>query len=384
MTLGTYSEYLDRNLSFPDLTAERKTQLRRISELRGGNDVLVYAGDFNKGEAPNSIDYSDLLPLIDQLENLSGEALDFILETPGGIGEVAEDIVRILREKYKTVSIIVPGWAKSAGTIIAMSADEILMGSMSALGPIDAQLRWQGKTFSAHALLEGFEKIKKEVEDSGTLNKAFIPVLQGISPGELQQAQNSLDFAKDLVTDWLAKFKFRKWEEHSSTGKPVSDEQRKARVEEIAGQLCDHGRWLSHAKSIKIADLESMRLRITDYSSNTDLSDAIQRYYTLLQMTFGTNIYKVFETPVSQIYRFMAQSAPSPQLTGDVAIIEAKCDKCKNLTKIQANLGKANPLKEGCIDFPKTNRIKCAKCDAEIDLTDIRRQLEVQTRKPVV
>ena len=63
--LGTYSEYLDRNLSFSELRTERKIQLNRISELRGGNDVLVYAGDLNKGRAPNTLDYSDLLPLMD-------------------------------------------------------------------------------------------------------------------------------------------------------------------------------------------------------------------------------------------------------------------------------------------------------------------------------
>lgn len=385
--MGNYSEYLDRKFSFPDLTAERKKQLSHISQLRGGNDILVYAADLNMGEAPTMIDYSDLLPLIDQLDNLDGKNLDFILETPGGLGEVAEDIVRILREKYETVSIIVPGWAKSAGTIITMSADEILMGSMSALGPIDAQLRWQGKSFSAHALLEGFDKIKVEVEKSGTLNKTYIPILQGISPGELQQAQNSLNFAKDLVTDWLAKFKFRNWKTHSSTGSPVTEDQKKVRAEEIASQLCDHGRWLSHGKSIKIHDLEAMGLKITNYSSNTNLSDAIQRYYALLQISFATNIYKLFETPVSQIYRFATPNAPNVpmvQPTPDVAILESECSNCKNTIKLQANFGKKSPIEEGCIEFPQSSSIKCPKCSAEIDLTDVRRQLEMQTQKPIV
>lgn len=39
-----------------------------------------------------------------------------------------------------------------------------------------------------------------------------------------------------------------------------------------------------------------MRLRITDYSKTADLNDAIVRYHTLLQMTFATNLYKIFET----------------------------------------------------------------------------------------
>ena len=92
------------------------------------------------------------------------------------------------------------------------------------LGPIDAQIFYQGKRFSADALLEGMEKIKKEVVDTGTLNRAYIPILQGISPGELQNAENALSFAKILVTQWLAQYKFRTWTTHSSNGR--SEERR--------------------------------------------------------------------------------------------------------------------------------------------------------------
>lgn len=78
---------------------------------------------------------------------------------------------------------------------MTMAADEILMGTASALGPIDAQLTWQGKVFSADALLEGLDKIKDEVAKTNILNKAYIPILQGISPGEIQSARNALKFA---------------------------------------------------------------------------------------------------------------------------------------------------------------------------------------------
>jgi len=162
--MGFYSEYLDRQLNMEQLTTERKRQLQHISELRGNRDVLVLAADLNKADAPISLDYSDLLPVNDQLSNLSGKALDLILETPGGSGEVAEDIVRLLHGKYEEVAVIIPGYAKSAGTIIAMAGDEILMEPASALGPIDAQILWQGKVFSADALIKGIEKIKKDTD----------------------------------------------------------------------------------------------------------------------------------------------------------------------------------------------------------------------------
>ena len=384
--MGVYFEYLDGNLSFPALIAERKKQLRRIQELRGGRDILVYAADVAKAGAPIQIAYDDLLPIKDQLANLTGDSLDFLIETPGGSGEVAEDIVHLVRQKYQDVAIFVPGMAKSAGTIIAMSADEILMEAGSALGPIDAQITQRGKTFSAGALLEGMEKIKREVEETNSLNRAYIPILQNISPGELQSAENALNFAKVLVTDWLARYKFRQWKEHSSTGRPVTDDEKKQRASEIAKELCNHSRWLTHNKSIRIDDLQVMRLRVTDYSENKDLGDAVRRYHTLLQMTFDTNMYKLFETPDSQIYRFLVPAGtpvPQPQ-AADTAAMNVPCEKCGRTSRVQANLGKKRPLQPGTLPFPKDNRLQCPNCKATIDLSGLRRQIEAQSKKPIV
>ena len=384
--MGIYSEYIDKHFNLADLTAERKKQLRRISEIRGGRDVLVFAADLGTGDAAIAITYSDLLPINDQLSNLNGNKLDFILETPGGSGEVAEDIVRLLRGRYEELAVIIPGCAKSAGTILAMAGDEILMEPVSSLVPIDAQIQWQGKVFSADALLEGMEKIKKEVDESGVLNKAYIPILQGISPGELQSAENALAFAKVLVTDWLDKYKFKYWSKHSKTKRRVTDGEKKARAAEIAQQLCDHGRWLTHGRSIKLDDLEAMNLKVTDYSKQADLADAIRRYYTLLEMTFASNIYKVFETPDSQIYRGKMVAnvqAQVPQQAGS-ATIEARCGQCGTTIHVQADVNQQQPLREGHVRFPQDNRLQCPSCANILDLSEPRRALEAQTGRPIV
>ncbi len=329
-----------------------------------------------------------LVPVQDQLANLSGDALDVILETPGGSGETAEDIIRIIRDRYEKLGMIVPGWAKSAGTIMVMAGDEILLGPESALGPIDAQLQWHGKMFSAGALLEGFKKIKAEVEKSGQLNKAYIPILQGISPGELESARNSLEFAKVIVQRWLASYKFKFWEAHSSTGEPVTDEEKESRAKEIADCLCDHGKWLVHGRSLKIGDLTDVGLKIEDYSETPDLADAIRRYHALLRMTLETNVYKVFETPTSQIYRL--QAAPAGiELAGSKpkeakAHMGFKCEKCGRESRIQANFGKRQSIDKGCYPFPKNSVFKCPGCGTEHDIAGLRRQLEAQTRLPLI
>lgn len=57
----------------------------------------------------------------------------------GNKAETVDDMVNFLRKKFDFIGIITPGTAKSAGTIFTMAADEILMGTTSALGLIEAQ-----------------------------------------------------------------------------------------------------------------------------------------------------------------------------------------------------------------------------------------------------
>jgi transcription elongation factor Elf1 len=293
----------------------------------------------------------------------------------------------MIRDRFKTVSFIVPGAAMSAGTIMAMSGDEILLEPRSSLGPIDAQVHILGKHFSAEAFLEGLEKIKKEVEETRTLNRAYIPILQGISPGEIQTCQNAQEFSKELVSKWLVKWKFRTWEIHRSNKIPVTLKEKEQRAEEIAAELCKHSLWLTHGRSIKMEDLRNMKLDITDYTEDQDLSDAIRRYYTLLRMSFeGTGIYKLFETPKTQIYRFLGVPVPLPPRPdqADVAQIDYKCPRCGKTTRIQANIGKKGPLQQGSIPFPADNSFTCSHCGLESSLADLRKQIEAQTKKPVV
>lgn len=383
--MGVYSEYLDKQFSFDELSKERKKQLKRISDIRG-RDVLVYASNINTN-APTSIDYSDILPFSDQLSNLSSENIDIILETPGGLAEVVEDLVKLVRNKHKNVGIV-PGTAKSAGTIFSMAADEILMGELSALGPIDAQIVSNGKRFSADAFLEGLNKIRQEATSKKSLELAYIPMLQNLSPGEIQHCENAQKFSKTLVTNWLKEYKFKDWSMHETSQTPVTAGDKEKRAEEIADLLCNHSHWLTHGRSIKMQDLRNMKLSITDYTQDTELNDAITRYHTLLQMSFETNIYKIYETPNSQIYRSTNQTPPIDQQIiqklPNPLIVDFECGKCKAKSKMQINFEKKFPLNPGTVPFPSNNKFKCPSCGAESDVLGIRQQLEAQTKKKII
>jgi ClpP class serine protease len=66
--------------------------------------------------------------------------LDLVLHTPGGLVLAALQIARAIREHKGKVTVFVPHYAMSGGTLIALAADEIVMSSHAVLGPIDPQL----------------------------------------------------------------------------------------------------------------------------------------------------------------------------------------------------------------------------------------------------
>ncbi|MEA3459370.1 MAG: hypothetical protein U9R11_01610 [Chloroflexota bacterium] len=66
--------------------------------------------------------------------------IDIILHTPGGLVLAAEQIARALIRHRAPVTIFIPHYAMSGGTLIALAADEIVMDENAVLGPIDPQL----------------------------------------------------------------------------------------------------------------------------------------------------------------------------------------------------------------------------------------------------
>jgi ClpP class serine protease len=66
--------------------------------------------------------------------------LDIVLHTPGGLVLAALQIARAIHEHKAKVTVFVPHYAMSGGTLIALAADEIIMSKHAVLGPIDPQI----------------------------------------------------------------------------------------------------------------------------------------------------------------------------------------------------------------------------------------------------
>ena len=87
------------------------------------------------------IDLEDAQTVIGAIKETPNDTpIDLIIHTPGGLVLAAMQIARAVEAHPAKVTAYVPVYAMSGGTLIALAADEIVMGEFSVLGPIDPQI----------------------------------------------------------------------------------------------------------------------------------------------------------------------------------------------------------------------------------------------------
>ena len=206
-----------------------------------------------------------------------------ILDTLGGTAEVVERTVDVIRHHYDEVDFLIPDRAMSAGTIFAMAGDRIFMGYFSGLGPIDPQVEKDGRLFPALGYLTQYERLCKKAANR-ELNTAELILLEKLELVELYEFEQARELSHELLTNWLSTYKFKDWNTHSSTGKPVTDEEKVRRAEEVASVLSNNERWHSHGRTISRETLRSeLRLKIENFEDIPCLPVAIDEYVGLIK-----------------------------------------------------------------------------------------------------
>lgn len=95
--------------------------------------------------------------------------IDLILHTPGGLALAATQIALALKAHPGRKTVIIPHYAMSGGTLIALAVDEIVMDPHAALGPVDPQLGDQTGSYPATSLVKLMEKKKIDEVDDKTI-----------------------------------------------------------------------------------------------------------------------------------------------------------------------------------------------------------------------
>lgn len=95
--------------------------------------------------------------------------IDIIIHTPGGLALAATQIAFALDAHPAKKTVMIPHYAMSGGTLIALAADEIMMDPHAVLGPVDPQLGDQQGTYAASSILKVVETKKTDELDDRTL-----------------------------------------------------------------------------------------------------------------------------------------------------------------------------------------------------------------------
>ncbi|MGH7135025.1 MAG: SDH family Clp fold serine proteinase, partial [Pirellulales bacterium] len=218
------------------------------------------------------------------IESFSSKSpkLFVVLDTGGGVVEVVERIVDVMRHHYQEVHFFVPDVAMSAGTVLAMSGDAIFMDYFSRLGPIDPQVVKDGKLVPALSYLSQFNRLIA-LAKKGELSHAEFALLAKMDLAEIHGYEQARNLTRTLLRRWLATYKFKNWHITQSRQLPVDDAMRQQRAEEIANLLSDNERWHSHGRGISMETLRANNLKIEDFSADAELGRLVRSYHSLLK-----------------------------------------------------------------------------------------------------
>ena len=232
------------------LNAVRKKYLSLMYEYTHRNVISYYSAFLQKsGHSKASIDDNDKNAFMQAVYGLDkSRGLDLILHTPGGNLAATESIVDYLKSVFGLdMRVIVPQIAMSAGTMIALSAKEIIMGKQSNLGPIDPQFGGM----SCAGVVEEFKKACDDVGQNPNLAKIWGLIIGKYHPTFLGDCRNAIKWAEKIVTTWLKENMFK------------DDVDKCTKVEKIVSFLSSHSETFSHQKHIHMNELQSLCLKIT-------------------------------------------------------------------------------------------------------------------------
>ena len=239
----------------------RRKYLKELNTLTGRNVIIYYSGFLTAAsQGVYSIGDHDKIGLMGACNDINcSDGLDLILHTPGGDIAATESIVDYLKTKFTDIRVVVPQIAMSAGTMIACSANRILMGKQSSLGPIDPQIGG----IPAHAVLEEFKDAKIEIAK----NPSSIPIWQVIigqyPPAFFGQCRKAIKWSETMVREWL--------EDRMFDG----DKNAHEKIKKIIDQLGSHSASLNHARHYSAKQCLDLGLKVEMMEDDQKLQDAV-------------------------------------------------------------------------------------------------------------
>lgn len=266
------------------LDKKRTEYMDKIYAISGRNIIAYYSGWLKKHDAPHvSIDDQDknaFMTAIHRLDKTKG--LDLILHTPGGDIAATESIVTYLKSIFKgDIRAIIPQISMSAGTMMAMSCKEIIMGEQSSLGPIDPQMGG----VACQAVIDEFNKAVSEVAANPASLGLWQAIISKYHPTFLTACKNAINWSEKLAEQWLKEVN------------PAID------VQKVKNVFLNHKNSYSHSRHLSKKDCKDAGLNIVDLEANPDLQDAVLSLHHCYMILFDKfPISKIVENNIGGRY----------------------------------------------------------------------------------
>lgn len=230
------------------LDVVRRKYLAIMNKYTDRNVIAYYSGFLQKPEENVSIDDNDKNAFMQTVYGLDkSKGLDLILHTPGGNIAATESIVTYLKSMFKNdIRVFIPQMAMSCGTMIALSAKEIVMGKQSNIGPIDPQFGGM----SCAGVIEEFNNALEEIKNDPASVQLWQVIISKYHPTFLGDCQKAIDWSNDMVKNWL------------KSNMLSENENPDANAEKIVNSLGSHEETYTHSKHIHIEKCKELGINV--------------------------------------------------------------------------------------------------------------------------
>ncbi len=272
--------------------------IREIETIRK-RPCVSYLGNILSSRTESAIDASDDMIFRETINNIDDESneIDIVLSTNGGnAGQVAK-FVDTLRERFKSVTFLIPSTCMSAGTLWALSGNEIYMTTTARFGPIDPQVTTKdGAYVPAQSIWRLLHYIAGEgqncIDNGHEIRWELLAILDGIDKTAMGYSLSQTEYSITLATEFLTKY---------NSHIDGDDE----RAVSIAADLADHEIWLSHSHLIDSKTLNEIGLEVKTPDEQLDF--ALTKLWAVCIWIFDkTNIVKIIESKSSKYCKFVA------------------------------------------------------------------------------
>ena len=172
------------------------------------------------------------------------KTLNLVLESPGGDGTQVEKFVALCRNQCERFRVIIPNEAKSAATLVALGADQIVMGPTSELGPIDAQIPVNISGFprymSAQSFVDARDNTLLAIDERKRTGQDIDGQLQLLSTLDLPfiaECERLMEFGRDVGEQLLSKHMFAADPDPAGKAKSVVANFSSVAVHKVHGRL---------------------------------------------------------------------------------------------------------------------------------------------------